>query len=157
MPHLRFHKTPISVSTKPAAAQPPQFKIGGFSFFKNGVLQFYWRDPAETDVPNPLEPINVRPEDWAYYYAPALQLVRSNPTVFAQMRRQPTLLHLDYADVRIGIHPSVLNYLEDGHWDQAREQKMPTEVLDGYPWRYKPDGIAVVAGESWLRPFEAPQ
>jgi hypothetical protein len=49
--------------------------IGAITYFTNEVLRYYWRDPP----PNSDEPIEIplSADMWRYYYAPALELVRS--------------------------------------------------------------------------------
>ena len=81
----------------------PSRCIGGIAFFKNDVLQFYWRDPdPETRNPIRIEP---SPQTWSYYYRPALELVQSNPTYLTQMRERPTLMPVPQADIKVGIRP----------------------------------------------------
>jgi hypothetical protein len=103
-----------------------------------------------------------RPEHWAYYYSPTLELIRSNRDAFEAMRHDGSLMSVPEADLKIGIHPEVLAVLEHGRWDDARRAAMsvarsgPAEQLleDGRRWRYQRDGIAVISGPSWNRYFE---
>jgi hypothetical protein len=123
----------------------PAFHIGGVAFFKNDVLQFYWEDPEpEPEIKNP---IRVQPtaEMWSHYYRPALELIQSSHTYFAQMREERVLIPVEEADIRIGIHPVVLGLLATGRWEEARE------AAQGRPAPpYHVDGIAVEAGPTWL-------
>src|SRR3990172_8822072 len=61
-------------------------------------------------------------------------------------------------DVEVGIHPLVLRSLDGSRWTEARSVAMGEETR-GIPQGnlpYQVDGIAVVAGSSWLRPFQEP-
>ena len=130
----------------------PVLHIGGIAYFKNEVLQFWWRDPEPNpNVTNPIS-VEVPPDVWRHYYTPILELIRSNSDFSDQMRQEPTLLSIDQADIKIGIHPTVLDALEGSHWQAARNiaqsTKTPIENLG-----YRADGIVVIAGESWKRRF----
>jgi len=46
----------------------PTFHIGGITFFKDDVLQFYWQDPdPEPEIRNPIR-VQATPEIWRHYY-----------------------------------------------------------------------------------------
>jgi hypothetical protein len=128
----------------------PAFHIGGIAYFKNDVLQFYWRDPEpEPEIRNPIRvppPTNA----WRHYYRPALELVQSSPTHFAQMREEPVLMPVEEADIEIGIEPEVLRRLAAAEWEEAREAARSLPVVET---AYHADGIAVVAGPSWFNRF----
>jgi len=128
----------------------PSYHIGGFAFFKNDVLEFCWLDPdPEPEIRNP---ISVQPtsDTWREYYRPVLELVRSRQTYFAQMHEEPVLMPVEEADIKIGIEPSVLRHLDIGQWDGAREAAQATRPSE---ISYQVDGIAVVAGPSWLERY----
>jgi hypothetical protein len=131
----------------------PAFQIGGISYIKNEILQFYWRDPEpDLNVKNPIK-VTIQPELWRYYYTPILDLIRSVPNRFEQMMREPVFITIESADIKIAIHPKVLRALSESHWEKAQNVARHLEShVTGLP--YKADGIAVVAGQSWLPPFE---
>jgi len=144
----------VSVSGK-----TPAFRIGGISFFKRGVLEFYWRDPEpESEIRNPIR-IQPTSEMWSHYYRPILALIQSSGTYFAQMQEERVLMRVEQADIEVGIEPQVLRHLAIAEWEGAREIAEATSLKDvaGGPsvedTTYHPDGIAIVAGPSWSEPF----
>lgn len=117
----------------------PTFHIGGVAYFKNDLLQFYWCDPEpDEEIRNP---IRVRPttEAWRHYYRPALELVQSSPSYFAQMREQPVLMPIEQADIKIGIEPEVLRRLDAAQWQEARSAARTLPIAETV---YHADGIA---------------
>jgi hypothetical protein len=59
-------------------------------------------------------------------------------------------------DLRIVLAPSVAHALRDAHWHLAVQQAMlnaATLRVDGF----QPDGLRVIAGESWRHRFEWPR
>lgn len=126
----------------------PSMAVGAVAYFSKEVLRFFWRDP-EVGV-RVKKPIAVRAEPlvWRHHYAPIVKLVQSMPGAYAAMRRGLELRRIEAADVEVGIHPRVLAALEDPQSDPR-----PAQWLDADE-RYGPDGVAIVAGESWQKPFE---
>ena len=121
--------------------------IGSFAFFRQDELEFYWRDP-EPEEPEKLEPIEIRvaDKDWENYYAPALALASDTVTDFlsAQVRE---------IDLKVQIHPKVHALLLGGRWAAARllvAELRQTLEAEGF----QPDGLRVVAGDSWRRGFK---
>jgi hypothetical protein len=133
--------------------EAPAFHVGGIAFFKEEVLRFYWRDPDSDPrkVRRAIE-INVDPAAWRYYYAPTLELIRANQEYFVRMQREPVLMPVESADVEIGVHPEVLRFLASAHWVRVGGRGTIPDVA--MPDPYQADGIAVVAGKSWLQRFE---
>ena len=129
---------------------PPAYNIGAITYFEKERLSFYWRDPTpDFDDPARIE-IDVRDDDWRFYYAPALALVRDHAR---DPLHEPTLVRVEGADVEIGIHPFVLGHLLEHRWEAARDAAGSVKADRVGPWEYHDDGIAVVAGKSWSRPF----
>jgi hypothetical protein len=131
----------------------PIFSIGGITYFKNDVLQFYWEDP-EPD-PGKLRPIRAQVVDnhWQHYYAPTFDLIRSDPESFVRMRQEEMLMPVPNVDIQVGIHPKILNLLVDSQWRGARDAA-GSGTLHSKSAPYHSDGIAVVAGGSWSLRFE---
>lgn len=130
----------------------PVLHIGGIAYFKNEFLQFFWIDPeSNPNVSNPIS-VEVPPDVWRHYYTPILNLIHSDPEISQRMRHDPILLPVSQADIEIGIHPLVLDALEHSHWQDARLFAQFTKGLIE-PLRYRDDGIAIIAGESWKRRF----
>ncbi len=121
--------------------------IGSFAFFRGDELEFYWRDP-EPEEPEKLEPIeiSVADEDWAYYYAPALALA-------AEAESELSSAQSEEIDLTVKIHPKVHALLLEGQWAAARAliaELRQTLEAEGF----QPDGLSVVAGDSWRRSFK---
>lgn len=132
----------------------PSFCVGAITYFRNDVLQFFWRDPE----PGPHGPAGrfempYSEGIWRYYYGPILDLVRSHPDHFEQMLLGPSMMSLEDLDIQVGIHPLILSALTEGQWGRARQAC--TENADELQRsEYRVDGIKVVAGQSWLHSFE---
>jgi hypothetical protein len=132
----------------------PAMHIGGIAYLKNEVLQFFWRDPVPNHLrmKSPIE-AKIEPRHWSYHYAPTLDLILSNRDYAQRMLEEPILMPVSSADIKIGIHPSVLRAIRDADWERARRvslnlHNIPSDIP------YKSDGIAVVAGEKWLQPLD---
>jgi len=118
--------------------------VGSFSFFRNEILEFYWRDPE----PESMDAIELPKPDaeWRYYFEPALSLVSAEGDSTLAAERE-------MADVEIAIHPKIRQLLEREEWLGAKrtaDQLRDVFLAEGY----RPDGIRVVAGESWTKKFE---
>ena len=118
--------------------------VGSFAFFRQEELEFYWRDPdpEETEKQEPIE-IKITDDDWAYYYAPALALASEPGSDFLREQAQEI-------DLEVEIHPKVSRLLLEGDWAAARQllaQLRQTLEAEGF----QPDGLRVVAGDSWQR------
>ena len=99
----------------------------------------------------PME-VNVEENLWQSYYSPILDLIRSDPQQSERMREEPSLMRIEDADIQIGIHPTVLRALDEERWHDARSAGASDKLkMTNFP--YRADGIAVKAGESWLRPY----
>jgi len=135
------------------AGTVPSFSIGAITYFRNDVLQFYWRDPQpEPHGPSEIE-VPYNDEIWSYYYGPILDLIRSHPDHFERMLHEPFLMALNSQDIAVGIHPLVLAALMQGHWDRARQ--VCAQNADAFQRsEYRVDGVKLVAGQSWLHLFE---
>jgi len=82
-----------------------------------------------------------------------LDLIRSDSPRLEEMKRKPVRMRSESADIEVGIHPEVLIPLLESRWLDARNFARLVVSQDA-GLTYQPDGIAVVAGESWLRPFK---
>jgi hypothetical protein len=99
----------------------PAMHIGGIAYFRNEILQFFWRDPASDPlrIKNSFE-VLVEPRHWSYHYGPALDLILSNPEYAERMLKEPVLMPVPAADIEIGIHPAVLRMIRVANWEGAR-------------------------------------
>ncbi|RUX32607.1 hypothetical protein EOA13_00420 [Mesorhizobium sp. M7A.F.Ca.US.011.01.1.1] len=123
---------------------PCSLHIGSFAFFKADLLEFFWKDP-EADVKEPIE-LPQPDEEWRYYYEPPLSVASLPEETDLASERES-------ADVTVSIHPKIRHLLDQGLWLQAREAARGLRdelVAEGY----QPDGLRVVAGETWARQFE---
>jgi hypothetical protein len=128
----------------------PILRVGAITYLSKETLQFFWRDPdPDREVRNPIE-VEADPSVWRYHYTPVLELIRSIPNAYETMRRRAEIQRVEEADLDIGIHPRVIEALENPNRADPRPDAGSFDNDD----RYAPDGIALVAGESWQRPFE---
>lgn len=120
--------------------------IGSFAFFRGEALEFYWRDP-EPEEPDDLEPLElkIRERDWASYYRPALALADEGKAARSTQAQQ--------ADLHVEVHPEVRELLFQSQWDKARAlaaNLVPLFIKEDF----QPDGLRVVAGNSWQKRFK---
>lgn len=129
----------------------PCLKVGGISYFRGDVLQFYWSDPSGPSA----RPIEIEADEtviWAHYYRPFLSLIHSNPRLHEVMLREPILMPVEGLDLQIGVLPEVLRLLDEQQWLKAH---LVSETIEPGPLEgYHQDGLRVVAGETWVRKFE---
>ena len=123
--------------------------VGAISYFRQGRLEFHWRDPEPEEDAEKLEPLELGrlPDDaWRHYYGPALALEIAGGSVAMSVARAD-------ADVEIQIHPEIREALMAGDWAGARSlaQRRRTALQEG---GFRQDGLKVTAGESWRRQRE---
>ena len=124
--------------------------IGAITYFRQEVLEFYWRDP-EPEEPEQLEPIAVELplNAWAHYYAPALALHNySRREEIADLPLRPE------ADIKVEIHPRIYEVIDDQEWGSLRNVVLEYHRIfqeEGF----QQDGLKVIAGESWRHQREA--
>ena len=88
----------------------------------------------------------LREGDWENYYAPALALASEPGSDFLSVQVQQI-------DLRVEIHPKVYALLLEGQWAAARS--LVTEMRQLLEAEgFQPDGLRVVAGDSWLDRFK---
>ena len=124
--------------------------VGSFAFFRQEELEFYWRDP-EPEEPGKLEPIKIRvgEEDWANYYVLALALASETGREILSVQREEI-------DLKVEIHPKVRDFLLEGQWATARA--LARELRESLASEgFLPDGLRVVAGDSWRSRFKGLQ
>jgi hypothetical protein len=132
----------------------PSFHIGGITYFRGDTIHYFWRDPEPTPGKGP-KPIDfeMNEESWRYYYQPVYELISSRQDHLQRMTKDPHFTPIEVADIHISIHPQVLRLLIEGHWGPAKgycvEHGEELEHLG-----YQADGVRVVAGTSWLLPFD---
>lgn len=132
---------------------PVAYRIGGFAYFKDDVLRFFWRDPQ----PDGVEPphairLDITEEDiWKTYYQPILALV--GPDHAAMLERENAPIPIKEADIKIRVLSEVMRFLrlekwkDAGHWCMEHQDKLTQGEVRG-------DGVQIIAGESWTKTFE---
>lgn len=131
---------------------PCTLQIGALTYFRDDVLHFYWRDP----IPEDEKGINVpmSGDAWMHYYAPAVKAIQvADPQALHGDRN--VLTAVVGTDIKLGVHPAIAKYLRDRQWKYAQRAASEAAAFirsEGY----QPDGIKIVAGESWLQPFAEP-
>lgn len=131
---------------------PCTHHVGTVTFFRNDVLQFFWRDPD----PKPESRFDVvfSDDQWRHYYWPVVQYLRENKDLWGIMQEQVGFYRsIEGLDLEISIYPAVAEYLFREEWTSAQGVAVEArrEIQEA---GYEPDGIVVKAGESWYRPFE---
>lgn len=131
---------------------PCTLHVGALTYFRGESLHFYWRDPTPRNEKGIDVPMSG--DAWLYYYAPMVEAIRmSDPDALSS--DQNLLVAVDGADLRVGVHRAISRYLVDRQWERA--QQAANEAAASIESEgYQPDGLKVVAGESWLRRFSEP-
>ena len=132
---------------------PVSYRIGGFAYFKDDVLRFFWRDPQPDGVepPNAIRLDLTEDDIWRAYYQPILALVGSVHA--AMIERENIPIHIKEADLQIKVLPEVMRLLrlekwkDAGHWCMEHHHQLGKGEVHG-------DGVQIIAGESWSKPFE---
>jgi hypothetical protein len=118
--------------------------VGSFAFFHNDILEFYWSDPEPDSkksvaIPEPRE-------EWRYYFEPALKLA-------SEFEVASFVAEREMANVEVKIHRKIDVLLQSGNWLRAR--KAANDLRGVFETEgYQPDGIKVLAGDSWAKRFE---
>ena len=132
---------------------PVAYRIGGFAYFKDDVLRFFWRDPQ----PDGVEPphairLDITEEDiWKAYYQPILALV--GPDHAAMIERENVPIPIKEADIKIRVLSEVMRFLrlekwkDAGHWCMEHQDQLAQREVHG-------DGVQIIAGGSWTKTFE---
>lgn len=125
----------------------PAFAIGAVTYFRNDVLQFFWRDPEPDPMVKNGFGIDVTDDMWNHYFALARGMLHAADR---RVSEDVVWATVDGADVDIGMHSRVWAALEE---HGGREAKRVADALKGELGACNADGMAVRAGQSWLQPF----
>jgi hypothetical protein len=117
--------------------------VSSFAYFRNQMLEFYWRDP-EPDSKEAIE-LPKPKREWRFYFEPTLRLTDKLDSASLAAERE-------MADVQVEIHPEILNLLERERWLRARRHAHVLRKVFASEG-YQPDGLKVRAGESWAKRF----
>ena len=121
-----------------------QFHIGAIAYLKKDVLQFYWRDPEpEHHVGGTTFGLDFDPKLWRYHYALVLAIIRA--------KERAAILHS--ADLAVEAHPKVLALLQGSQWAAAQDWCVSNHA-ELAETGFRRDGVKVIAGDSWLVPFD---
>ena len=125
--------------------------IGAITYFRNNILEFYWRDPIPKEK-NPIE-IDLPSNLWRYYYQPVAEIVRIRDSYIEHGDAGSDLrIPLEGHDLELRIHRLIAKHLISGEWENARRKAMEsTDIFkeDGYQL----DGLRVCAGDSWYEKY----
>jgi hypothetical protein len=128
----------------------PILNIGAITFFRSDVLRFYWCDPTPNERGKSIR-VDATEDMWRSYYAPAFELVRSRG-IATQEDVSQVFPPERVADVDVSIDPAVSDFIAREDWTGVRRiclERASELKREGY----QPDGIRVIAGESWTKPF----
>jgi hypothetical protein len=130
----------------------PIVNAGCITFFKQDVLQFFWRDPTPDPdrIRHPIA-INVPAEAWRYYYAPILALFNATAARRPEGRGEIVSVTDERLDVTVSIAAEVLLLLEAEQWAEAR---IVARAVQQQETALRSDGLRVTAGQTWIKPFE---
>jgi hypothetical protein len=113
--------------------------VGAITYLRADTLHFYWRDPSPQNTKGTEVPM--RGEAWLHYYQPVLEAIRISDRGVLPWD-QDTLVSIEGADVKLGIHPEVAKYLVNRQSERA--QKAASEASarlaeEGYQRRSQGD------------------
>ncbi|MGO9139721.1 MAG: hypothetical protein ACLP9S_04175 [Syntrophales bacterium] len=131
----------------------PSFHIGGITYFRNDVLQFFWRDPQpySTQGQHKIE-LTIEDSVWRDYYLPVFELIIAHPEYAHAKIRDGSLIPVERLDIKVGIYPGIFKFLVKNRWADARKESH--EYAEKFQQDgYQADGIRVIAGESWQKPL----
>jgi hypothetical protein len=97
--------------------------------------------------------LKTQEEIWSYYYLPLVELIASQDQFHSdQPTNEPLPIQFDALDIKIGIYPPLLKYLISKEYSKARGicHVNSDEIKEA---GYQADGIQVIAGQSWRKPF----
>jgi len=133
--------------------QQTALHIGAITFFKDDSLRFYWEDPEQgRDEPDNGFKLQVSDEDWRFHYLPVLDLLWHGGATVVQADNMDEV-RLENLDVTVGLSREVFDFLKGENWDHARTWcREHHSFLTEH--EFFPDGIRVIAGDSWLKKFD---
>jgi hypothetical protein len=121
--------------------------VGAITYYRNDILQFYWRDPE----PRAREPIKIpRPgNEWRDYYSPFVDTYRTYAADTEQVTAPEPAIGVAELDLTLKMHPSMAELLMESDWQGARRRARELRA-EFEKSGYQPDGLLVKAGDSWL-------
>lgn len=132
---------------------PTTCHVGCITYFKKDDLHFFWRDPRP-DQEGSANSFNLDVDDrmWRHYYAPALALAESDAGLARSVKPKQAIEPVAAPDIKVEIQADVVRRLRESQWGEAKRWCLSNSsrlASDGF----RPDGIRVVAGPTWTRPF----
>jgi hypothetical protein len=122
----------------------PFLNIGAITFFRNGILEFFWRDP---EVPRSRRiSLQLPTNAWDHYYALVRGLMDAG-----DLTREDGIVWttVEGADIQVGLQMEVWSALKEHGGAVAKELAGRLPKHDSW----NADGILVRAGQSWLHPY----
>jgi hypothetical protein len=132
----------------------PSVNAGCIAFFKNDVLQFFWRDPTPdpTRVEHPIV-VDVLEDSWRFYYKPVVALFSEAMPKRNDVGEGLVTVVDERLDVTLSIDAAVLRLLWAEQWAVARAVASAAKAKHEDS-AVRADGLRVIAGQTWLKPFE---
>jgi len=126
-----------------------KYHVGAVTYFKKDVLNFYWRDP----FPQNSRQINIpfSEDDLKHYYRPIIDLLNSRPDQMEHMRKEPSFADFAEEDFQLTVHREVLSAITENRWNHVLD--ITKKIRQEKDSKYNADGLALIAGETWRRPF----
>lgn len=135
----------------PITGGTQRYQIGGITYLKSEVVQYYWEDPVGRNGRGGPDggSLDVPDDAWRYYYEPITEVARAAGTDNVSPN---TSLRIDQVDMSLTIHPRIAPLLFAKKWREAKElcERIQQDLTAA---GYQPDGIKIEAGRSWLVPF----
>ena len=129
--------------------RPCSLNVAAFTFLKKEVLEFYWCDPKFEEKEQIVVPTD--PDVWRHYYEPIRQLIESYSQQVLGGNDEP--IELEECDVAFQVYPPIAKLLLENQSAEAHALAVESQE-EIKELGFMPDGIKIIAGQSWQKPTE---